>query len=163
MSKSAMWFIGLFILPLLSAFVALKVGWIPHGTTNHGEFLSQEVRQSELVLDTEWSIVYQRPKQCNTQCSLLLDSLPNLYLALGKNQQKVSLVVLQEQNEKDIEHATSLPIYVNHLDDNYLYLVDKSGLFVLKYAPAANLAEMRRVQKGLLSDLKKLLNYSRSS
>lgn len=163
MSKSAAWFIGLFVFPLLLAFVALKAGWIPHSTTNHGEFLSQEVRQSELVLDTEWSIVYQRPKQCNKQCSLLLDSLPNLYLALGKNQQKVSLVVLQERNEKGIEYATSLPIYLNQLDDNHLYLVDKTGLFVLKYAPVASLEEMRNVQKGLLSDLKKLLNYSRSS
>ncbi|TMN42749.1 transmembrane cytochrome oxidase associated protein [Pseudoalteromonas sp. S2755] len=163
MSKSAAWFIGLFVLPVLLAFIALKIGWIPDGTTNHGEFLSQEVRQSELALETEWSIVYQRPKQCNKQCSLLLDSLPNLYLALGKNQQKVSLVVLQDQNEKSIEFATSLPIHLNQLEDNYLYLVDNKGLFVLKYAPVDSLEAMRNVQKGLLSDLKKLLNYSRSS
>ncbi|PCK29943.1 transmembrane cytochrome oxidase associated protein [Pseudoalteromonas piscicida] len=163
MSKTAVWFIGLFVLPLLLAFVALKLDWLPNSTTNHGEFLRQEVRQPEVVLDTEWSIVYQRPQSCDEQCSLLLNSLPNLYLALGKYQQKVSVVVLQNQDEPVVEHATSLPLHLTQLQDNYIYLVDKTGLFVLQYAPTLDQAKMRSVQKGLLSDLKKLLNYSRSS
>lgn len=45
MSKTAIWFVSLFIMPLLLAFVALKLGWLPSSTTNHGEFLRQEVRQ----------------------------------------------------------------------------------------------------------------------
>ncbi|GEK10691.1 transmembrane cytochrome oxidase associated protein [Pseudoalteromonas sp. McH1-7] len=163
MSKTAIWFVSLFIMPLLLAFVALKLGWLPSSTTNHGEFLRQEVRQPAVVQDTEWSIVYQRPKSCNEQCSLLLNSLPNLYLALGKHQQKVTIVVLQNQGEPLIEHATSLPLQISQLQDNYIYLVDKTGLFVLQYAPILDQRKTRSIQKGLLSDLKKLLNYSRSS
>lgn len=44
-----------------------------------------------------------------------------------------------------------------------LYLIDHMGLVVLEYPYKAKPQENRLVQKGLLKDLKKLLNYSRSS
>ena len=44
-----------------------------------------------------------------------------------------------------------------------LYLIDHMGLVVLEYPFKVEPQENRLVQKGLLKDLKKLLNYSRSS
>ena len=44
-----------------------------------------------------------------------------------------------------------------------LYLVDHMGLVVLHYPYKNKPEENRLIQKGLLKDLKKLLNYARSS
>ena len=44
-----------------------------------------------------------------------------------------------------------------------LYLIDHMGLIVLEYPFNPQPQENRLIQKGLLKDLKKLLNYSRSS
>ena len=163
MSKPGVWFVGLFLLPIIVAFTALKLDWLPNETTNHGAFLDFELRQPELVLDTEWTIAFQRPQQCDEQCQTMLQSLPNLYTALGKNQHKVSLVVLQQPADAPIKNTQTVNLEIAKLKDNYLYLVDKTGLFVLEYAPSVKLDEARQIQKGLLKDIKKLLNYSRSS
>ncbi|WP_440054357.1 transmembrane cytochrome oxidase associated protein [Pseudoalteromonas sp. T1lg65] len=163
MSKSGIWFIAIFVAPLVVAISVLKLGWMPQSTTNFGAFVTGEVRQPELVLGSEWTIAYKQPAECDVACTSQLESLSNLHTALGKNQQKVSIVVIGSKTKIDSNVVSVFNKEIKELKDNHLYLVDKTGLFVLQYSGNSDPEQNRMIQKGLLKDLKKLLNYSRSS
>jgi len=84
-----------------------------------------------------------------------------LYVALGKNQQKVDVAVLT--NQQQVSASWRLLAANPELKAGDLYLVDHMGLVVLHYPYTAEPEQNRLIQKGLLKDLKKLLNYARSS
>ncbi|EWH04735.1 transmembrane cytochrome oxidase associated protein [Pseudoalteromonas lipolytica SCSIO 04301] len=149
--------------PLALAYTALKLDWLPSGSSNYGELLETEVKLANWQQGDPkpWTIALNYPKSCHSVCEAQLASLDNLHIALGKNQQKVDVAVLT--NQQDI--ATSW----RQLDENSalkagdLYLVDHMGLVVLHYPYTDEPEQNRLIQKGLLKDLKKLLNYARSS
>ncbi|MCF7520154.1 transmembrane cytochrome oxidase associated protein [Pseudoalteromonas sp. L21] len=149
--------------PLILAFAALKLEWLPSGSSNHGELLKTEVKLADWQQGDpkQWTIALNYPDDCQLRCEEQLASLENLYVALGKNQQKVDVAVLSRQQKTAANWR--------HLEENAdlqagdLYLVDHMGLVVLHYPYKKEPEENRLIQKGLLKDLKKLLNYARSS
>lgn len=149
--------------PLILAFAALKLEWLPSGSSNHGELLKTEVKLADWQQGDpkQWTIALNYPDDCQSRCEKQLASLENLYVALGKNQQKVDVAVLSRQQKTAANWR--------HLEENAdlqagdLYLVDHMGLVVLHYPYKNKPEENRLIQKGLLKDLKKLLNYARSS
>ncbi|MED5514895.1 transmembrane cytochrome oxidase associated protein [Pseudoalteromonas sp. DY56-GL22] len=159
--------LSLFVLccfvPLALAYAALKLEWLPSGSSNHGELLSEEVKLVDWQQGEpkQWTIALNYPKECIDVCANQLASLDNLYVALGKNQQKVDVAVLtnQQQVSANWRQLAVSPA----LKAGDLYLVDHMGLVVLHYPYTAEPEQNRLIQKGLLKDLKKLLNYARSS
>jgi hypothetical protein len=151
--------------PLLLAYIVVKGQWLPERTTNHGQFLSKEVyipnwESKEHVL---WTIAVSAPDECGEICDKQFSALHNLYIALGKHKDSVGLAVL---NYGD---ANELPKEFGHYQVNEtfpfanLFLVDHRGLVVLQYKYFNDEQQNRAEQKGLLKDLKKLLQYARSS
>jgi hypothetical protein len=149
------------ITPFVLAYGAILVDWQPRDTTNKGLLLSKEIyvpnwQSSEHKL---WSIALSAPDTCTSICNQQIKRLNKVYEALGRKQDKVSLVILGG------EQSTSLTQYpsIDELTAGWLYLVDHHGLIVLAYPYDESEQQSRLMHKGLLSDLKKLLNYARSS
>ncbi|CCQ12722.1 transmembrane cytochrome oxidase associated protein [Pseudoalteromonas luteoviolacea B = ATCC 29581] len=163
MKNKTLWlFIGCCAVPLVGAYAALKLDWLPKGTTNQGEFVAGEKHLSALKQENGklWTIVLNSPSGCLSDCDAQKATLPALYTALGKLQKDVDIAVLGQSDD-------TLP-FAEYEEDStlqpaHLYLVDHKGLVVLKYPYANDPEENRLIQKGLLKDLKKLLSYARSS
>ena len=149
--------------PLVLAYGALKLDWLPSAITNNGEFLQQEVKLENWQQHNpkQWTIALNYSNKCNASCNEQLNALDNLYIALGKNQGKVDMAVMGAPKVKNIPWKTFNA--QQNLQPASLYLIDHMGLVVLEYPFKEQPQENRLVQKGLLKDLKKLLNYSRSS
>lgn len=162
-SNPLLLFVGCCAIPLILAYGALKFDWLPTAITNHGEFLSENVKFENWSQSNpkQWTIALNYSSQCNTPCSEQLEALNNLYVALGKNQGKVDMAIMGRPGDKN--SPWKIIADQQSLQPASLYLIDHMGLVVLEYPFKAQPQENRLVQKGLLKDLKKLLNYSRSS
>ncbi|KZN29942.1 hypothetical protein N474_03420 [Pseudoalteromonas luteoviolacea CPMOR-2] len=153
MNKTLALFIGCFLLPVAAAIAVLKFDLAPTSTTNYGRFLEHEVVLPLKSEDKMWSIVLNVPSRCDAVCDVQRENAEQLKVALGKHSQKVSVVLLEEPNSVQ-SNGTLVP--------GAFYLVDKHGLVVLEYLYQPNPESNRLVLKGLLKDMKKLLNYARS-
>lgn len=157
-------FVICFILPLALALLVLKLDWLPGKTVNNGKFLTPEVKLSEWAkIDPKpWSIGLLAGEKCTDVCLAHRDEVKNLYLALGKNKNKVDLVLLGGQHTA-VEGFKNYAVASDSLQPEVLYLIDHRGLIVFYYPLVSDLHSNQLTGKGLIKDLKKLLNYSRSS
>ncbi|NOU52756.1 transmembrane cytochrome oxidase associated protein [Pseudoalteromonas sp. JBTF-M23] len=161
--------LGIFIVcclvPLILAYTAIKLDWLPEHTTNHGQFLKSELRipSWQPTGAPLWTIAINAPNSCETPCKNQLQALQNLYVALGKHQKDVALAVLNRAPNKALLANYQSYNLEAQLPPASLYLIDHTGLVVLQYQYFAEQEKNRAEQKGLLSDLKKLLKYARSS
>jgi len=160
-SRPLILFVACSLLPFLLAYAAVMSNWQPSDTTNKGELLSQEIVIPNWQANTNilWTIALAAPDSCAEVCHLQHSRLNNMYQALGKKQTKVDLVVLGSVENSEF----SLMPEVSALKAGWLYLVDHHGLVVLAYPYEESDEASRLTHKGLLKDLKKLLNYARSS
>jgi hypothetical protein len=162
MKLKPMWmFVICCITPFILAYAAIQTNWLPDNTTNKGRLLSNDIQVPNWQVNdnTLWSIALSAPVDCGLVCTQQNQRLQNVYQALGKKQDKVSLVILGEAKNNEITQYPALP----ELRAGWLYLVDHHGLVVLAYPYEESEQKSRMLHKGLLSDLKKLLNYARSS
>ncbi|WP_019613981.1 hypothetical protein [Psychromonas ossibalaenae] len=157
-------FIICFLLPLGGAFLLLKSDWLPGSTVNNGQFLVPEVKleQWSKINPKPWAIALRVAGQCESGCSVYISELKNIYLALGKNQNKVDLVLLGSAG-RQVKGFKNYTYPSGALKADYLYLVDHMGLVVFSYELDRDLQTNRITAKGLIKDLKKLLKYARSS
>ena len=161
-SKTGWLFLLCCVIPLVMAYVLVKLDWNPTQTTNQGQFLNATTyidnwEQHEGVL---WSIALSAPQACEHKCAQQVERLSKLYQALGKKQKHVELVVLG--NTQKSQHLIKYPEHTS-LSAGSVYLIDHRGLVVLEYPFIEDDEKSRVVHKGLMKDLKKLLNYARSS
>ena len=108
-----------------------------------------------------WSIAIIASKECSAQCSQYLHAAKQVHLALGKKNEHVDVVLLSE-SDVTIESASVVKAPLTNLHDGSVYLIDHMGLVVLRY-PLEGEAHQEVIFKGLYTDIKKLLNYARSS
>lgn len=157
-------FVFSFILPLALALLVLKLDWLPGSTVNNGKFLIPEVKLSAWAkIDPKlWSIGLLDSDKCTDICLMHRNEVKNLYRALGKNQNKVDLVLLGGQGSR-VEGFKNYVMASDNLEQDVLYLIDHRGLVVLYYPLVTDLKSNQLTGKGLIQDLKKLLNYARSS
>ncbi|MBQ4839521.1 transmembrane cytochrome oxidase associated protein [Pseudoalteromonas luteoviolacea] len=156
MNKTLWLFIGCFLLPVIMAFTVLKLDFRPSSTTNNGNFLEHEIWLPIQQDDKLWTIVLNLPSGCASACAVQKSNAQNLHVALGKNRSKVSIVMVGT-DELAIEQSVQ-----EKLTPASFYLVNKQGLVVLEYLYKPDPEANRLVLKGLLKDMKKLLNYARS-
>ncbi|WP_372880246.1 transmembrane cytochrome oxidase associated protein [Psychromonas sp.] len=157
-------FVFSFILPLLLAFTVLKLDWLPGNTVNNGNFLIPEVTLNEWakIEPKPWSIALLTYKNCTATCLAHRQQVRDLYIALGQKQNKVDLVLLGDHSA-EVEGFKNYQPVNNALQQEVLYLIDQMGLVVFYYPLVADPQANRATRKGLIKDLKKLLNYARSS
>lgn len=161
MNKPLFYFIACFIAPLALAAYLVSDDFVPSSTSNYGEFVEEEVR---LTLPPQslklWGIMMLNQTECDARCEQRKNMLLNINAVLGKQSSAVSLLSSNDVAQRHSEFVAlgNLPT----LNEDALYLVDHAGLVVLKYSLSYQDDADMKVKKGLIKDLKKLLNYSRS-
>jgi cytochrome oxidase Cu insertion factor (SCO1/SenC/PrrC family) len=166
-----------------------NVGWRPEGSTNKGELIDPARPLPEVSLPTpsgsptaadflrgKWSIVFVGDGACDEGCRKALTDIRQVRLALNQNSTRVQRVFLYsgpccdeayfstEQaglitaSVDDAAGKSVLEVFpadngVAALAAGRLYLVDPLGNLMMSYERGAPV-------KGLLDDLKKLLNLS---
>lgn len=176
-NKTGVIFIATFILPFLLAIIVLKMGWFNAGITNKGEFLENEYSVLKAEKGNTWLLVYMLPDNCDAQCEQALMAMRQGILSLGKKQEKlVATTYYQRDEQKEMLTKVLGPLSdytMNNLNEidkasqeslskNYLYLADPFGKVVLRYKLTKNHPEMITITKNILSDVKRLLKYSRT-
>ncbi len=172
---------GTFVAPFALAAIVYQMGWFNAGVTNRGEFLEKEVTLSWILpkeaVEAEWKILYHIPSNCDETCTNVLFSLHQGFQALGKLQGKATPVAIRtvdasitSQQLKDgygyidiLEQQSTQDATLSQLSSDYVYLVDPFGKVILRYKATAQKQDMIMTTKDWISDLKRLLKYSRTS
>lgn len=168
--------LGVFILPVVLAKLALEQQWFDYGVTNHGQLSEQELTLDDLGIEKEslneqWLLLYRLPKNCDKLCQKTLLSVNNTYTLLGKELPRVTPVALFEQKlnenqQSNLRHhkwqQLGLPIEANkHISANQLLIIDPLGNVVMSYQAPKEEQGLVSFDKSILADMKKLLKYSR--
>lgn len=138
--------LGLFVIPFCAALIMLNLKNKPDfSTVEHGQLI-QPPKNNEFaaVIDIgkpKWHIVYINPTPCDDSCLLQKNKLSKLHIALGAEQNRVSIANTPDRKALSGYKAGSIVI------------VDPNGFSIMRYAPGDNLS-------GLLKDMKRLLKYS---
>ena len=182
--RSLILLITVFVLPILLAKLALNNQWISTGITNQGKLLTQPLTLSELGIDNEafakqWLIIYRPPNNCSTACLQSIETIHNSYVSLGKDMPRVTPVLLNnnnfshEQNSRLAESQwlmqTITPNIESLLAESQVVIVDPLGNLILRHSPPHQVnvqGEQSNKQqadfgKGIITDMKKLLKYSK--
>lgn len=166
-----------FVLPFVLGQLAYDLGWFSGGATNKGTLLSPPLALSELVapeppLQGRWWLVYVEPRQCDQACRQSHEALPRLQAGLGRDRDRVGLLVLALDGSErqawpdDVRHlvvpdVAALDRRLGRDAAGGWYLADPMGWIILDYAaPVSFKAALARAQD-VLDDLHKLLKVSR--
>ena len=182
--------VSMFFVPLGIAFLMYygNAGWRPVGSTNKGELIDPARPLPEVALLTpgsptaadflrgKWSIVFVGSGACDAACRKALTDIRQVRLALNQNSTRVQRVFLYsgpccDEAYFSTEQAGLITASIDDaagrsvlevfpaadgtatLTAGRLYLVDPLGNLMMSYGRDAPV-------KGLLDDLKKLLNLS---
>jgi len=160
--KPMLWLAATFLLPLLLAWLVLKLGWYQSGALSHGQWL-----EPPLQLDNyprgKWSIAQVVDGECAELCQQNLAKLNNAWLALGIAKQKTLRMALTPAKDGELLSEASLTqLSLSNSQQFSAYsqqwlLVDPTGWVILAYQPSQGDEQV----KGLITDLKKLIKNSR--
>lgn len=155
-------FVALSTIPLVLAFLVLKMGWFTPGATNKGEFVPFDTRLNFQHEKPTWAIVYQPKNDCDRLCEEQLYGLNQTYIALGKLQKRVRAYILYNSKAgSEYSHLAHKTLQDAHLQADHLYLVDPLGKVIMQYKGSEDRNATIQTSKDLLSDIKKLLKYAR--
>jgi hypothetical protein len=168
--------LGVFILPVVLAKLALEQQWFDYGVTNFGQLSEQELTLTDLGIKHEsfneqWLLLYRIPQTCDELCQKTLLSVNNTYTLLGKELPRVTPVAVMERSlaedqQSNLRHhkwqQLLLPKQANaHFSINQLLIVDPLGNVVMSYQSPLEEQGLVTFGKAILADMKKLLKYSR--
>lgn len=168
--------LSVFIIPIVVAKLVLDNHWYSEAVTNQGELLEGELSLVDIGITDEaiqkkWLIIYQLPKNCETACKQSLYGINQTYVSLGRETGRVVPVglFLSDLNEealgqvkKDVWHFSLISERAKEkLDSDYIYISDSLGNIILRYPLPVTEQEVLGFGKSILSDLRKLLKYSR--
>ena len=174
--RSLILLLSIFIIPVVMAKLALDNDWFNEGVTNSGALLDQELTLSEIelsddALQKKWLIISRIPDNCEKRCKQSLYGMNQTFISLGKEMRRVVPVGLYE-NQVDTASLGNLKIDVwafnqassaamSKLDPSKIYVADPLGNIILEYQQPLTDGEVLTFGKEMLSDLRKLLKYSR--
>ena len=167
---------ALFVVPIVAAFILYYgTNWRPTGGTNHGELYSPArplPASSAPLADKKWTLLYAGDGACDENCRRALIFARQTRLSLNKDMERVNRVFVAtghccDRDYLDREHAGLVVMDVARDPrlaavaaalpgkdrDFSLYIVDPLGNLVMRY-------DTRKDPRGLLDDMKKLLNLS---
>ncbi|AYA66309.1 MULTISPECIES: hypothetical protein [unclassified Alteromonas] len=169
---------AVFVLPVMLAKLALDNQWFTNAATNKGELL-QPVRDLTPVFAAEkpkWRIVYSVPEQCDAACQNAIYSIHQVWIALGRETDRVEATVLltgnsdaaiaeklqSEQNLHVVKVADSRQqAALNVSDAGSILLVDTLNNAMLRYPTFTDKQMAIQHSRDILADVKKLLKLSR--
>ena len=162
LSRWRLWgFVSLFLAPWILAlglYYSPAARWLTPKT--QGILLTQPKYIGDLPLitvsgqslasmpDTVWRWLYVQPTSCDDTCQTTLNLLHNARISLGRDQGRITLHCIQDPTH------TKQSAMLSFLTPGTLAMVDPQGWLMLYYPPAID-------YQGVLSDLKRLLKYSR--
>tara|TARA_R110001592_G_scaffold91754_4_gene268281 strand:- start:19356 stop:19916 length:561 start_codon:yes stop_codon:yes gene_type:complete len=167
---------SIFIVPVVLAKLALDNNWFNKASTNGGELLKEELSITQLDINDEalqkkWLILYRLPMPCDDNCKQTIYGINQTFISLGREMDRVIPVALYatEFNSDELGvlkekfwEFTSLPIASkDKLESKWVYVADPLGNIILKYAAPTSDEDVLVLGKAMLSDLRKLLKYSR--
>ena len=170
--------VAVFVLPVILAFMALKMDWFNKASTNRGELLQPVIEAAELLeqSDIKWHLLYVIPKICDQACENAIYSVTQIYQATGKESDRVSKLFIQTENSslsaveniKKLHGAFLLQKSQENVNEvfkktgiNAIFISDTLHNIVLRYPVTEVQEEAIMDSRNILADLKKLLKLSR--
>ncbi|MFZ0501530.1 MAG: hypothetical protein WAU49_08705 [Steroidobacteraceae bacterium] len=169
---------ALFFMPLVASFwLYYGMGWRPGGRINHGELIQPprplpRVATEPALFHGEWTLVYIGDGQCDSACRETLYVMRQTRFALGTDMTRLAQVFLvtadccakeylgREQAGiavVDVTGAAAAPLlrlFPPGDKAHSVFIVDPLGNLMMRYD------DVRRDPRGLLVDLKRLLELS---
>ncbi len=179
-------FIASFILPFVIGHLAYKSSWFAGGATNKGYLLNPPQALSDLGWQPSfdsaaapaghWWLTFYLPAQCDASCEQSLDALVRLRVGMGRDRERVGILLLQEQAGELPDVVAKVPVLAHGVVDaeamqrfmqqlseaeaGHWFLMDPMGWIMLSYdVPGTPEALLLRAQD-LIDDLMKLLKVS---
>jgi hypothetical protein len=161
-----------FLIPVIGAKLVLDQNWYQGAVTNKGTMLVPPIELGELnaELPEGWRVALVDDGNCGDSCMQGLYAMNQLDVALGKETDRVSPVLitaagtaLDLTNVPLVTHINNdnLQLAVNELPAHHLFIIDPLGNIVLHYPTYAEEEAMRAEAKNLLADLRTLLKLSK--
>ncbi|WP_438865535.1 hypothetical protein [Neptunicella sp.] len=178
--KSMLILAVIFLLPVILAKLALEFDWFNKGVTNKGQLLDPVLDMTSLYpSDTApaiWRIIYVMPAQCEQSCQNALYSLNQVWIALGRENERVnSLVLVTGTSDKEaVEQLKLMPnlkvlqtteqsinqVFKDTATDG-IFVVDTLQNIILRYDLQQEQQQAVMHSREILADIKKLLKLSR--
>lgn len=168
-----------FILPVILAKLALDNNWFTKAATNKGQLLTPPLVLTvlpDLGADSKWHIFYILPAQCDEACDNALYSLGQVWLALGKETDRVESLVISTAAsdpvavEKLSQQSVVKLLKTNEESINSVFKVEPTdGIFIadtlnnviLRYPLYVKQQQAILHSRDILADIRKLLKLSR--
>ena len=173
--RSLLLVLAAFVIPIVLAKLALHYQWFNYGVTNQGQLLTSPMTLADIGIEQDelkqWLVIYSLPEDCNEQCEQTLMGIEHAYMALGRETPRVTPVALsnspfhapqlKQLNANHWQIITTPSKAASALSSVQIYVSDPLGNIVLTYAQPTSVEGIPAFGKAMLSDLKKLLKYSR--
>ncbi|RYV00604.1 hypothetical protein SOPP22_17510 [Shewanella sp. OPT22] len=161
-----------FIAPVVLAKLFLAMHWYQGGVTNKGQLLPDSMTYQSLKMKNpaphHWQVIYMMPDECTQKCQQQLFVLNQSYLALGKDKNRVTPVVLHQQgtdalamSQYKFTQAVASKMIAKQMDRQQMVVVDPLGKLVTCYDLMPSKHEQVMQGRALLNDLHKMLKLSR--
>ncbi len=167
-----------FLLPVILAKLALEGDWFNKAATNKGELMQPPLDFSIVYPKREklWYLTYISDQPCDIQCELAIYSLNQIWVALGKDQDRISAVVAFSdagqievaKRLKESEHLNfvgtseaDLGRMFQNQPINGIFVVDALGNLILRYPLHKEKQQAVLKSRDILADMRKLLKLSR--
>lgn len=167
---------AVFIVPLIAAKLVLMLHWYQTAATNKGQLIDPPISISSVdnaALPDTWRIGVLVSNSCATACEHGLYVVNQSYHALGRLQNRVSPIALQDDSPgvaiDFLPANTKLQVFLlPHSFEQLaqfplgsLFIMDPMGNVMLWYEGSDDREHMIMQARDLLSDLKKMLKLSR--
>jgi len=161
-----------FLIPVIGAKLVLNQNWYQGAVTNQGTMMVPPLELQSLaeLLPSGWRVVLRDDGACDDACSQALYAMNQLDVALGKETERVTPVLvsaagtqLNLANTPLVRHVENASLAQALLDvpAHHLMIIDPLGNVVLYYPSFSDEAAMRAEAKALLSDLRTMLKLSK--
>ncbi|GAB3014491.1 hypothetical protein [Bowmanella dokdonensis] len=165
-----------FLVPVLLAKLALEQDWFNKASTNKGQLLNPPLDLSVLDGTQRWRLLYILPEDCDKACENALISINQVWMALGREQDRAEPVVIATEvsDDRPAEHLQQFPnirlltssqqvvkqVFKDVPTDG-IFLVDTMNNVILKYPLQQEQQQAVLHSRDILADLRKLLKLSR--
>jgi hypothetical protein len=172
-------FVAIFVLPVVLAKLALEQHWFTEAVTNKGELLQPTLDMSSISqseASTKWKLLYVLPENCDVSCKNALYSLNQVWLALGKENDRVAAVVVTVAESdavavEELQNSLTLQLLatdkqtVNQVfkdvATNGIFIADTLNNVILRYPTQHDTEQAVLHSRDILSDMRKVLKLSR--
>lgn len=151
---------ALFLLPFFAAVIMRFGGWQPSSTRNIGELLQPPLPMEQVIAtsadgerwiwentDRHWTLLLQRPANCDAVCKEVAELMPTIRVALGRHADKLKSFQLDDSGPlQPMMLSGALPAPLANMPTTLpqVWLVDPHGYLVMRYREGFDPSGLRR-------------------